>query len=1019
MRDNDVGGANQRGTARWFRCGLAALVASLALVPVNGSAQEQGRIAGRVLDAATQAPLSEVQIYLVGANLGSLSRANGAFVIVNVPAGSYELRAERIGLTTVTRQITVAAGQTQEVNFEMSSQALGLDEIVVTGTAGASRRREIGNSIAQINTAELPVRPTTAGELLLSAAPGVEVTLGGETGMGTRIRLRGENSINNDNPPIIYIDGVRIHGDAFARTPSPDQGNRFANVNSSPLDMINPNDIDRLEVIKGSAATTLYGTEASGGVIQIFTKRGSQGAPVWTVETQQGTIWSQPYGAGDHDNGFGGTSAFLYMDPWSCTGFLKCGDLMPGPAHTQVYSGSVRGGGQTLQYFSSGDFTTEQGNTIQDHMDRWAVRGNFTFSPFSDLVLQWNNGYTNQAQQNTPTGNNAEGLQLNVFRQNQNYFANKDSAIINQMLTQDLIQQAERFTTGGTITYSPLASFTNRVTIGYDHSSQENRHIRPFGFPSHPEGTAYNATAHRRLLTFDYVGSLSFDLMSSVRSTFSWGGQSVGNETRSVRSYGWNFPGSANPTVTSGSSTLGYEDRQRTWNAGFFLQNVFDIANKYFVTLGMRADGNSTFGKDFGLQVYPKASATWVLSDESFWNPSFGELKLRSAFGKSGRPPSAIASLRTWTNTGIGGNPAFTPDNVGNPELGPEVTSEFEAGFDAAWLDNRITTAFTYYKQTTTDAIQGRQQIPSLGFTANQQVNVGKVQNQGTELQVNLTAIRTRDWGWDLGINWATNSNEVLAWEGTPERVGRPINYSTWTDLINRDVVLTQEMVAQGRAAAQGNGGFSALSCFTTNPDPVTGDPGVRRATLQEGDPCTQQSWIRFGFPQNLAPQILSGNTTVRLPYGISLAARGEFRGGNWATGINPISISRSVRSPACFPYYANEENVQLKNDTPALWVHRCTPTIGNQYQSEGEYFKMRSVTATVPMDFAFPDRVQNAVLTMTLGNIYTWKKDALFGTYGIESSGNDGANDRGNGFSSNERTPPPASFRASLRVTF
>src|SRR5688572_20732272 len=357
--------SSQCGTRERWRLGVSSfLLVSAALLSAQAAgAQELGRITGRVLDAATQAPLSEVQIYLVGANLGSLSRANGAFVIVNVPAGSYELRAERIGLTTVTRQITVAAGQTQEVNFEMSSQALGLDEIVVTGTAGASRRREIGNSIAQINTAELPTRATTAGELLMSAAPGVEVNLGGETGMGTRIRLRGENSINNDNPPIIYIDGVRIHGEAFDRTPSPDQGNRFANVNSSPLDMINPNDIDRIEVIKGSAATTLYGTEASGGVIQIFTKRGSQGAPVWTIETQQGTVWSQRYGAGDHNNGFGGTSAFLYMDPWSCTGFLKCGELMPGPAHSQVYSGSVRGGGQTLQYFTSADFTSEQGNT--------------------------------------------------------------------------------------------------------------------------------------------------------------------------------------------------------------------------------------------------------------------------------------------------------------------------------------------------------------------------------------------------------------------------------------------------------------------------------------------------------------------------------------------------------------------------------------------------------------------------------------------------------------------------------
>jgi hypothetical protein len=333
-------------------------------------------------------------------------------------------------------------------------------------------------------------------------------------------------------------------------------------------------------------------------------------------------------------------------------------------------------------------------------------------------------------------------------------------------------------------------------------------------------------------------------------------------------------------------------------------------------------------------------------------------------------------------------------------------------------MDNRISAAFTYYQQVTSDAIQGVDQIPSLGFTEDQDINIGKVKNQGTELSVNVTAVRTRDWGWDLGVNYTTNSNEVLEWVDDPERVGRPIRYTTWTELINGDQVLTADMVAQGRAVAQGNGSYSALSCYTTNPNFFTGDPGVRRATLQEGDACTQPSQVLHGYPQTLAPTIISGNTTLRLPYGISLATRGEYRSGNWAS-INPIAIDRSVRSPVCIPYYRNEEDVQLKADTPATWVHRCTGSITRIYNAKGDYFKLRSVTATVPVDFAFPDRFQNAVLTLTLGNIYTWKKDGLFGTYGIESSGNDGALDRGNGLGGNERTPAPASFRASLRVTF
>src|SRR5690606_26060016 len=113
---------------------------------------------------------------------------------------------------------------------------------------------------------------------------------------------------------------------------------------------------------------------------------------------------------------------------------------------------------------------------------------------------------------------------------------------------------------------------------------------------------------------------------------------------------------------------------------------------------------------------------------------------------------------------------------------------------------------------------------------------------------------------------------------------------------------------------------------------------------LQPGDACTQSSTIRFGYPQSLAPHTISGSTTIRMPYGISLSARGEFRGGNYA-GINPIAIDRSVRSPACFPYYANDENVQLRDDTPATWVHRCTPTLSRLYTGKGDYFKLRNIT--------------------------------------------------------------------------
>ena len=971
------------------------LSAAFLLSAASLAAQDSGRISGTITDASSGAPVAEAQVFIPGTGLGGLTRTNGAFLILGVPAGQHEVRAERIGLSPVSQTVTVRAGQTVQADFRMSTQALGLDEIVVTGTAGAARRREVGSSINQINTAELPERAVQTTSILQASAPGIEVTGGGSAGQGSKIRLRGVNSINMNSDPIIYVDGVRMMSGAFAQVGSKDAPQRGANVTQSPLDMINPNDIERVEVIKGSAATTLYGTEASAGVIQIFTKKGSQGAPVWTVETQQGTMWSQRFGYGDVKNKYGDSSKYLYMEPWICTGFLKCGSDSPDSfdyqplAWTQVYSASVRGGAQNLQYFSSGEYLGEHGNTQNDYIDRWSTRGNFTYSPATQLQLQWNTAYVNMAQTNSPQGNNAEGLELNVFRQNQNYFANANPELIEIMMSQTISAGTERFTSGGTATFSPLNNLTNRLTIGYDFSNQETRLIRPVGFPSQPQGTVLNSTFQKRILTFDYVGSFGFNITEAVKSSFSWGGQAVGDQDRRIEGYGLNFPGAAEPTVSSAATVQGYERRSKIWNAGFFLQNIFDISNKYFVTVGMRMDGNSAFGSGFGLQMYPKVSASWVASDEEFWGDSWGTLKVRAAFGRSGRAPGAFDAVRTWSNQPLKGQVAFAPENVGNADLGPEVTSEFEGGFDAAWLDDRLRATFTYYDQTTDDALLSVQQMPSLGFTNAQLENVGSISNKGMEIGLDGSILRQANWGWDLGVNVGLNESKVLEYPGRPQDVGRPVRYTLQVLVRNPDAVPTVH---------------GAIPNCTAN--------------SAAGVPCLERDVFRG---PDLPTKNINAYTTLRLPFGISMSTRGEYRAGHFFNLNLPIAIPRSVRSPLCMPYYVDAETVTLKQGTSALWQARCTPTINQGYSIDADYFKLRSITMSLPVGFAFPDRYENANLTLSMGNVWTWSRESPWGTYAFENFGNAGVNTEtaSLGISGNERIPAPTTLRASLRVTF
>ena len=970
----------------------ALAFALLGLTAPAVSAQA-GQITGTVTNAAGGGALSEVQVFLEGQDLGALTRADGRYLILNVPAGSYQLTAQRIGFGQVTQSVTVSAGGTATADFALETQALGLDEIVVTGTAGAATRREIGNTISQINITDVPDAPLRTSDMLQAAAPGLDVYGGGAMGQAKIIRLRGSNSALLNSHPIIYIDGVRIRSEPLPDANPPDRrGGRSGNVAVSPLDALNPADIDRIEIIKGAAATTLYGTEAAGGVIQVFTKRGQGGAAVWTAEMQTGTEWSRKFGVDGSGVDYNGLDEFL------CTGVLSCGRLA-NQTYNQDYSLSVRGGASGINYFVSGSFGDAQGLLPNDHQKKYSTRANLTFSPTDDLQIQWNTSYTNLGLDMTAQQNNAQSLPLNAFRQERNYFGDGDPDILAVLLDQQIHEDVERFTTGMTLTYSPITDLTNRFVVGYDWSQREHRNLRPFGWPQVPDGSLLNNTFQNRVLSLDYVGTYAFDLSSTIRSSFSWGGQATGDDDRELEGFGQNFPGAASPTISSAATRQAFENRQKIWNAGFFFQNVLDVDSKYFLTLGMRVDGNSAFGSGFGLQVYPKASVSYVLSDESFY-PDWGEMKLRFALGQSGRAPGAFDAVRTWSPEGLAGIPAFGPENVGNDEIGPEVTTEVEGGFDATWLSNRLTTTFTYYHQTTADALFNVPQIPSGGFTQSQLTNVGKIRNSGIEAQIDATVFQGEDWGLDLGLNISTNESEILELdeelETTCFKVGYPLRARCNQMVANPDAIVNS---------------FDEVEFV----EPFLAD-GVTRNPDFQGD-GTAASHFLYG--PNLPTTFLSPSITVRAPNGITLNARGDYKGGFYMNE-QVFPIGRSVRSPLCFPYYQDPENSNaVQANIPAIWMARCGSTSQQEgYMWDATFFKLRSVSASIPVDFAFPDRVGTSMLTIALNNSFLWMKEMPF--MDPETSADPGGSDGPQqGYNFEETVPAPIVLRVSLRVTF
>ena len=260
---------------------ILVVILCLTVQPVEA----RQTITGLVVNAESSQPLPAVQVFIETLDLGVLSQGNGRYNIQNVPAGTHTLTVQRIGFREQTVQVTVGAGATVEVDFRLQAEALQLDEVIVTGTAGGSQRRAIGNVVEQIDAVDIGELPSVNSleHALSGRVPGVTI-LGdaGTPGEGKQIRIRGVSSVGLPGDPIVYVDGVRINSERR------DVGRYSA---MSRLNDFNMNDIESIEVIKGPAAATLYGTEASDGVIQIITKRGQAGAPVFTIAADIGTVW--------------------------------------------------------------------------------------------------------------------------------------------------------------------------------------------------------------------------------------------------------------------------------------------------------------------------------------------------------------------------------------------------------------------------------------------------------------------------------------------------------------------------------------------------------------------------------------------------------------------------------------------------------------------------------------------------------------------------------------------------------
>ena len=978
-------------------------VAVTTLFASSLPAQTGRTIAGTVLGASTLQPLQGAEVRLQNASTSVFTDVSGRFRLTNVPDGPATLVVRRLRYSPLTQ--TVAAGVT-DARLLMTETTVQLDEIVVTGTAVGTQQRSIGNSVSSINVTQEIERSAIGdvGNLINARAAGVIVTSGsGRVGSGTGISIRGRSTISLNQQPLLYVDGVRVANDVTT-------GTRFqGGAGVARLNDIAPEDIESIEIIKGPAAATIYGTEASNGVIQVITKRGrASEKPRWTVSTRQGSTWLQdPEGRLPTNYGKNASGQIL---TWNALAQEKARGLdIWNNGRVQSYSGSVSGGTPLVQYFVSSTYDTDKGIEPNNYLDRFSGNANLNITPGSSIDINTRIGYV--------TGTTHLGSDYGLGAFAGALFGSPLSAIAAPLTRGfgfgvppevvwgliDNSQELNRFTGSTTFNHRPSTWFTHRFIAGLDQTAEDNQALQNFAPPEwRPLFTASGARGQllqdRRDITFittDYSGTAKFALTKSLESSTSIGGQYYRKRTRTAQVSGREFPAPGLKTAAAAALKDGSQDYFTNTTIGLYAQQQFGLNDRIFLTGAVRVDNNSAFGEDFDLATYPKVSATWVISEEPFWGKLgwINTLKLRSAFGVSGLQPEVFTALRTFSpTTGTSDAAIVTPQLIGNPDLKPERGQEFEIGFEGEAF-NRLTVDFTYFNKNTKDAILLRPVPPSTGFPGNQYVNIGEVSNHGLELRATLQALTRDNFSWEITGNVGSNKDKIedlggipfISFGGLPQRhvEGYPIG-GLWAKRVT-----SATLDAAGRA--------QNVQC--------DGGPGAQPM------PCASAPVVFMGTITPTTSGAISNSFTLWKR--LSLYGLVDFKRGNKI--LNTDEALRCAILTVC------EVNVSPEKYDPKYVANAQNGSaliIVDQFVDDASFAMLREVSASysVPERYARYVRASRASITLAGRNLHRWTD---YTGLDPESRSLSTANNSFQNAFDQAVTPTLAQFIATINLTF
>jgi TonB-linked SusC/RagA family outer membrane protein len=1015
-------------SGRVARVAHALTLLAIFAVPARVAAQ-QATISGRVTAEGTGEALPDTRVFLVGTALGVATGPDGRYTMRNVPSGTLEVRVIRVGYSEQKKSIAVTAGAAATLDFAMKVAVVQLQEIVTTAT-GQQRRVEIGNSIANVGNVtqrveETPV--TSIADLLTARAPGVVVLPGSMTGTAPTVRIRGVSSLSLSNAPIWVVDGVRFNSSSFSAA-----GAGGTMINSSNLNGLNPEDIEDIEIVKGPSAATLYGTDASNGVIVVTTKKGRTGNARWTWFGEGGLVGDNSHypdtyaiwGKKPASTAPNATVRCLtrelalktcVQDSVTSLNIIDRPDLTP--VHTgnrNAYGAQISGGTELVRYFVSGDLQSETG-PIQlpkyevsrfDSLrigirDEWkhpeylqgqSARANLNIAPNSKVDFSVNAGFVKLNQRLAQTDNNFNSVFYQAMMspgfvgaglgntgkdpRGMDLYGNNSFTYgdIFQRLAREDVQ---RIVGSGQAAWRPFSWLQNDATLGMDLASRYSYALCRFAeCPDFSQWRLGQVSDRHRLdrnFSVKLTSNASYQAKQWLNLKTTLGADYTNQENENTNASGTQLPPGgqsvSQAAVTTGAAGLPSADK----TLGYYLQEQATLRDRLFVTFALRTDQNSAFGANSNSITYPKASLSWIASEEPFF-PQFGflnQFRVRAAYGASGTQPRSTDAFVTYTAPTVSINGTDTPglrsNSLGNADLKPERTTEFEGGFDMRVFNNRANIEVTYYSKKTTDALFDVPIPPSSAASATTvRRNFASVKNAGAELAITTTLVDRRMVGWDVTFAASHNGNKVLGLANGAD--GKPILVNGTG--ANRDSVGFPVRGWYYRTytyADSNSDGFIVPAEVTVNPN--------------------------FSYVGNSIPKdIVSISNGVDLfSRKIRINASFDYKGGySISNGTYSFQCGNNLACPGL-----SNPNASKDEQAAAIAFTAKNPTTAFGYLENGQFWRFRELSAVWNLPPRLLSRVRASSASLSLGarNLHVWTKyrgadpEENYGTGDVQST--------------------------------